>query len=667
MITYGGSPRPWRTLFALAASLLVGMLGGAAIGIGSPAAAGVPEGHGTTFEPVPTGATFDLETITSSVPNSISGRVVDIFGAPIEGAKIVNTTASTASAILEVATTDADGRFFAETHGWEFAALPPDDRPDLAAAGIGGRGLYGEGTVGLHPSEPHHRDVTFVLAPGHFFATGGKRIRPTEAMPVTAAAPPDTPPPDTPPQPRGSSISGINIVAPRPGAAAHEFAVEYLAHPQYAATNQYILLDISDDLVPDAKRPSLVVTCFIDCVRGSRHSVGPWGHQLAVHVGPRSSGTLDLEASPGALWIDPPLIAEVRYNQPHNVYVSDPSGCPTELTGSGDVPLIGPAERAPFPFVVLGSQPPTSNPETRVHTFEIAGRQGELVYITGFAGTTADEVIDYQLDSTFPPCSRPERPLTGYAAVSTYGTVYGFGEITNRGNAQGAASDVRAIELTSSGDGYWIVTGGGVVTALGSAVQYGDLSNAALNPGETVNTMASTPDDGGYWLVTSLGRVVPFGSARWLGDASGFTLDAGIIAATATPSGMGYYLVGGDGGIFTYGDAAFHGSVPGILPGVRLNEPVVGITADPDGTGYWLVASDGGVFTFEAEFRGSLPGILSPGTTLAAPIGGMVPYGNGYLLVAGDGGVFNISNRPFFGSLGDVDLPNPIVAIATTS
>jgi len=49
---------------------------------------------------------------------------------------------------------------------------------------------------------------------------------------------------------------------------------------------------------------------------------------------------------------------------------------------------------------------------------------------------------------------------------------------------------------------------------------------------------------------------------------------------------------------------------------------------------------------------------------LNKPINGLVAYGNGYLMVASDGGVFAFSNKAFFGSLGSVHLPAPIIGVA---
>jgi sugar lactone lactonase YvrE len=81
--------------------------------------------------------------------------------------------------------------------------------------------------------------------------------------------------------------------------------------------------------------------------------------------------------------------------------------------------------------------------------------------------------------------------------------------------------------------------------------------------------------------------------------------------------------------------------------------------------GYWMAASDGGVFTFgDAGFFGSLGNIH-----LNQPIVAMTPTpdGQGYWMVASDGGVFTFGDAPFFGSLGAIKLNKPIVGMAATS
>ncbi|MGH8975260.1 MAG: S8 family serine peptidase, partial [Acidimicrobiia bacterium] len=245
---------------------------------------------------------------------------------------------------------------------------------------------------------------------------------------------------------------------------------------------------------------------------------------------------------------------------------------------------------------------------------------------------------------------------SGYWAMSTDGRVFDFGDATALGDAAGQLSQPAVdLEAAPGGAGYWIVDRHGAVFTFGTASYHGGLSAASLRPGETVTSLSATPGGLGYWLFTTTGRVFAFGNAGTFGDLAGEALNAPVLDSAPTPTGDGYYMVAADGGIFTFGDAVFAGSTGNE----RLNAPVQSLVPDPDGAGYWLVASDGGVFAFEADFRGSLGGLQ-----LNKPVTGMVPYGNGYLMVAEDGGIFNFSNLPFSGSLGDVVLSSPVVAVA---
>ncbi len=246
---------------------------------------------------------------------------------------------------------------------------------------------------------------------------------------------------------------------------------------------------------------------------------------------------------------------------------------------------------------------------------------------------------------------------SGYWTVSADGRVYDFGDASLLGDAAGTLHQPAVdIEPAAGGAGYWIVDRHGAVFTFGTAAYHGGLTAAGLRPGESVTSLSSTPGGLGYWLFTTSGRVFAFGNAQAFGDLAAVTLNAPVLDSVPSPTGSGYYMVGADGGIFTFGDARFAGSTGNV----RLNAPVQSLVPDPDGGGYWLVASDGGVFAFEAGFRGSLGG-----TVLNKPVTGMVAFGDGYLMVGEDGGIFNFSNLPFSGSLGDVVLTSPVVAVAS--
>jgi beta-glucosidase-like glycosyl hydrolase len=193
-----------------------------------------------------------------------------------------------------------------------------------------------------------------------------------------------------------------------------------------------------------------------------------------------------------------------------------------------------------------------------------------------------------------------------------------------------------------AGDGYWLATSGGNVSAFGDAPLAGSLGGVAL--ARPIVGMAATSTGRGYWLVASDGGVFTFGDARFFGSTGNVRLNQPIVGMAATSTGRGYWLVASDGGVFTFGDARFFGSTGNV----RLNRPVVGMAPGWDGLGYWLVASDGGIFTFgDARFYGSTGGVR-----LVEPVVGMAPgpRGLGYWLVASDGGLFTFGDARFYGS-----------------
>jgi hypothetical protein len=255
---------------------------------------------------------------------------------------------------------------------------------------------------------------------------------------------------------------------------------------------------------------------------------------------------------------------------------------------------------------------------------------------------------------------------TGYWMLGRAGEVYPFGDAQDLGDivqslADRSVAGVVAVDIEAkpSGDGYWILDSQGCVHDFGNAGGFGQVNIADLDVGERVTTLSAAPDGIGYWVFTSRGRVIPFSPVSSYGDVSNLPLNGPVIDSISTTNGQGYYMVGSDGGVFAFGNAIFYGSTGDQ----HLNAPVVGLVPDPDGVGYWFVASDGGVFAYQAGFRGSIPQVLAPGTTLNQPIIGMVAYGNGYLMVASDGGIFTFSNKPFEGSLGGTPIPAPIVSV----
>ena len=100
----------------------------------------------------------------------------------------------------------------------------------------------------------------------------------------------------------------------------------------------------------------------------------------------------------------------------------------------------------------------------------------------------------------------------------------------------------------------------------------------------------------------------------------------------------------------------------------RSTRPVtahaVAVARTPTARGGWIASADGGVFTYgDAAFYGSMGGV-----ELNQPIVGMAatPTGHGYWLVARDGGIFSFGDARFAGSTGNIQLNKPIVAMAAS-
>ncbi|MCK4177794.1 hypothetical protein [Aciditerrimonas ferrireducens] len=238
--------------------------------------------------------------------------------------------------------------------------------------------------------------------------------------------------------------------------------------------------------------------------------------------------------------------------------------------------------------------------------------------------------------TTPPPPSGPIQPATGCHQLP--------------------AGTVVAALATPDGGGYWIVDSAGQVSNCGDASPvFGQLSSPPPSP---IVAAAESPGGLGYWMVSADGAVYAFGDAQYWGGANTLPtpLAAPIVGIGADQATGGYWLVGADGGVFSF-HAQFEGStwsdgITGLSGPHPLAAPIVGIDGSPDGQGYLLVGADGGVFTFgDAQFHGSVPGVLPPGTHLAKPVVGIVadPATGGYWMVASDGGVFSFHEQ-FYGS-----------------
>ena len=286
------------------------------------------------------------------------------------------------------------------------------------------------------------------------------------------------------------------------------------------------------------------------------------------------------------------------------------------------------------------------------------------VTITGLLNFVEHSVtVRAQNSEGFGPASEPRLftpgipPPDGYWLLGLDGGVFAFG---NRGYFGGMAGQVLAEPVvamtgTPDGKGYWLVALDGGVFAFGNAPFKGGMAGQTL--AAPIVGIASTPSGQGYWLVASDGGVFAFGDALYFGSMGGKPLNSPVVAIISMPNGLGYWLIAADGGVFAFGTAPFAGSTGSM----DLMEPVIDGDNNLSGDGYLLAALDGGIFAFEAPFHGALPPL-----DLVAPVIGMesLPNDTGYHMAALDGGVFAKGAAKFYGSMANVDLAAPIIAIA---
>jgi sugar lactone lactonase YvrE len=277
---------------------------------------------------------------------------------------------------------------------------------------------------------------------------------------------------------------------------------------------------------------------------------------------------------------------------------------------------------------------------------------GALFGLAATTNASGQLVVYYGIDDTNTLWSLTAPPLPCPTGVSHQAP----------GTPVAIAADYQTINGQSC-PGYLIATSSGGVTAVGSAVWYGDMSGSALaNP--VVGIAANPNGQGGYWLVAADGGVFTFGpSTNFYGSAVPYRPAAPIVGMTADPATGGYWLAGSDGGVFTFGPGTpFYGSAVPYRPAA----PIVGMTADPATGGYWLAGSDGGVFTFG-------PGTPFYGSAVpyhpVKPVEGLVaaPGGNGYWLYAADGGVFTFGDIGFYGAAASDHPGDTVPGMAATS
>ena len=264
------------------------------------------------------------------------------------------------------------------------------------------------------------------------------------------------------------------------------------------------------------------------------------------------------------------------------------------------------------------------------------------------------------------PVSPPNPASTrGYLLAAADGGVFAFGR-PFLGSAASLPLDAPVVDIAStpSGNGYWLAAADGGIFSFGDAQFYGSLSGISLDG--PVVAIVATPDGRGYWLAAADGGVFAFGDAPFEGGPAPAQLEAPVVAMARTADGAGYSLLTGSGQVFALGSA---------LEAYAPRQPVrnggyVGMTEVP-GTDYglWLVEAGGYQVLSNAGVEpppsdcGPLPG---DALVLRAPVvdvAGIEPFEEcRRWLAAADGGVFSY-RAPFLGSMGNVVLAAPVVAI----
>lgn len=238
-----------------------------------------------------------------------------------------------------------------------------------------------------------------------------------------------------------------------------------------------------------------------------------------------------------------------------------------------------------------------------------------------------------------------KKVLLGYAAATSDGKVYAFGELKRHGSDVGKlGSGVTAVSMAfdHATGGYWLLKSNGGVSGLDAPVD-GSLKGKLGG----IRPVAIVPSGAGYLILTANGAVHPYGGAFFHGSdrgklrrgvravglavhasmAAGYWIllsDGGVDAfhteaggslkgkldgsrpvAIAPSIDNGYLILTSDGAVHPYGGAVYHGSDQGR---VRHGVTAIGMQIDPATNGYWLLKSNGGIDGFDAVTAGSLVG-----------------------------------------------------------
>ena len=164
--------------------------------------------------------------------------------------------------------------------------------------------------------------------------------------------------------------------------------------------------------------------------------------------------------------------------------------------------------------------------------------------------------------------SRGYYVLDGWGGVHCYGDAVHYGNVIDsekndvEGNYWPGWDIARDIEVTASGNGYYVLDGWGGVHCYGDAVHYG----SPYWPGwDIARDLEVTASGNGYYVLDGWGGVhccgdaVHYGSPYWPGWDIARDIEITSAVSTLT-SGAGYYVLDGWGGVHCYGDAIYYGN-----------------------------------------------------------------------------------------------------------
>lgn len=138
--------------------------------------------------------------------------------------------------------------------------------------------------------------------------------------------------------------------------------------------------------------------------------------------------------------------------------------------------------------------------------------------------------------------------------------------------------------------GYYLLSQTGSVTAMGGAVNYGDLPSTTATGATTSPAvqLIPTPDNAGYWILTRNGTIYAFGDATKF-DSINTPITA--VAMATLPSGLGAYVLAANGSVYPLGSAKNYGSPKSPIAATSL-------AVTPNGQGYWILGAHGMVYPY---------------------------------------------------------------------